>query len=68
MAGHTLLKILAGFSWLIILSNQFFYISIPVIGIGLLAITTLEVAVAFLQAYVFIVLTCIYIKDAITLH
>ena len=62
MAGHTMLKVFGGF----------------VISLGLLggwlplgfsvALTGLEVLVAFLQAYVFAILTCIYLNDALNLH
>ena len=34
----------------------------------LIALTGLEIVIAFLQAYVFAILTCLYINDAIHLH
>ena len=34
----------------------------------IVAFTGLEILVAFLQAYVFAILTCIYLNDAIHLH
>jgi len=62
MAGHTMLKVFGGF----------------VISLGLLggwlplgfsvALTGLEILVAFLQAYVFAILTCIYLNDALNLN
>jgi len=62
MAGHTMLKVFGGF----------------VISLGLLggwlplgfsvALTGLEILIAFLQAYVFAILTCIYLNDALNLH
>jgi len=62
MAGHTMLKVFGGF----------------VVSLGLLggwlplgfsvALTGLEILVAFLQAYVFAILTCIYLNDALHLH
>ena len=62
MAGHTMLKVFAGF----------------VVGLGaiggwaplafMVAFTGLEVLVAFLQAYVFAILTCIYLNDALHMH
>ena len=65
MAGHTMLKVFAGF----IISLGGYYV-IP--GIAPLAITVVligfEFAVAFLQAYIFTVLTCIYLNDAIHMH
>ena len=61
MAGHTMLKVFAGFIF-----------SLGVFGIAPLfvdvALTAFEVLVAFLQAYVFTVLTCLYLNDAINLH
>lgn len=65
MAGHIMLKTFAGF--IIALGN--FYV-LP--GLAPLALTValsgLEFAIAFLQAYVFTVLTCIYLQDCIHLH
>jgi F-type H+-transporting ATPase subunit a len=62
MAGHAMLKVFAGF----------------VIGLGLLGgwaplvflvgFTGLELVVAFLQAFIFTVLTCIYLNDAVNMH
>ena len=62
MAGHTMLKVFGGF----------------VVALGILggwaplafvvALTGLEIGIAFLQAYVFTVLTCLYLNDAVHLH
>lgn len=61
MAGHIMLKTFAGF-----------IIALGVFGVAPLALTVglsgLELAIAFLQAYVFTVLSCIYLQDAIHLH
>jgi F-type H+-transporting ATPase subunit a len=61
MAGHIMLKTFAGF-----------IIALGVFGVAPLALTValtgLEFAIAFLQAYVFAVLSCIYLQDAIHLH
>lgn len=61
MAGHTMLKVFAGFT-----------IALGVFGIAPLVVNTLltafEILVAILQAYVFTILTCIYLHDAIHLH
>ncbi|MGB0748927.1 MAG: F0F1 ATP synthase subunit A [Magnetospiraceae bacterium] len=60
-AGHTMMKVFAGFV-------------VPLGVFGLLPLTVdvvltgFELLVAFLQAYVFAVLTCIYLNDAIHLH
>ena len=62
MAGHTLLAILANFTFLI--SKKNFVISLlPFIII--VAIVGLEAMIAGLQAYVFTVLVCIYLNDSI---
>jgi F-type H+-transporting ATPase subunit a len=61
LAGHTMLAIFAGFA-----------ASIGLLGIFPLGITVLlialELLVAALQAYVFAILTCLYLSDAINLH
>ena len=61
-AGHTMLKVFGGF-----------VISLGLLGGWLplgfsIALTGLEILVAFLQAYVFAILTCIYLNDALNLH
>jgi F-type H+-transporting ATPase subunit a len=61
LAGHTMLAVFAGF----VVSLGLFGVA-PFIFIILLY--GLETLVAFLQAYVFAVLTCIYISDSIHLH
>ncbi|RLN53946.1 hypothetical protein BBP00_00009134 [Phytophthora kernoviae] len=68
MAGHTLLKVIAGFAWSMLNVNSFIFIAhfIPLILIVLLV--GLEISVAIIQAYVFTILTCMYIGDAINLH
>ncbi|MFK7751500.1 MAG: F0F1 ATP synthase subunit A [Sedimentitalea sp.] len=60
MAGHAVIKVFAAFA------------AIPLIApLGILAITAiyaLEVLVSFIQAYVFAILTCVYLKDALHPH
>jgi F-type H+-transporting ATPase subunit a len=66
-AGHSLLAIIANFAWAMATNGLYAILSIiPIVVI--VAIYGLELAVAFLQAYVFAVLLCIYLKDAIELH
>jgi len=68
MAGHTLLKVIIGFSWAMLLLENFisvFHI-VPLLVIVLLF--GLELGVALIQAYVFTILTCIYLNDSINLH
>lgn len=68
MSGHTLLKILSNFGWLM-LSNFGFWVLAAFIPIGIVfAVTGLEIAIAFLQAYVFTILICIYLNDSLNLH
>ena len=68
MSGHTLLKILAGFSWTILSASNFLLIFSIIPTIIILIVTFLEVAIACLQAYVFVILLCIYINDVLHLH
>lgn len=68
MSGHTLLKILAGFSWSILNSGDFLLIFSFLPTLVIIAVSFLEVAIAFLQAYVFVILLCIYINDILHLH
>ena len=61
LAGHTMLAIFGGFAASIGILGIF-----P-LGINILLVA-LEVLVAALQAYVFAILTCLYLSDAINLH
>ena len=66
LAGHITLKVLAGFITMMIGSLGIVGWLGAVLPLGMVvAITALEVLVAFLQAYVFAILTCIYLNDAI---
>jgi ATP synthase subunit 6 len=68
MAGHTLLKILASFAWkMLTIGGIFLIIQLFPLAI-IIAITGLELAIAFLQAYVWTTLTCLYLSDALNLH
>jgi len=69
MAGHTMLKVFAGFTVLMIggLGSIGFLAGIVPVAINI-ALTGFEFLVAFLQAYVFSILTCLYIRDALELH
>lgn len=72
MAGHTLLKILIGFTFLLIFEvPQYGWLSIilgSVVFLLVYIITFLEVAIAILQAYVFTVLMCLYVRDLHVAH
>ena len=65
-AGHTLLHIITSFS--IIFINNSIYLPIILILILLLAIYTLELGISLIQAYVFTILTAIYLADHQNLH
>jgi F-type H+-transporting ATPase subunit a len=60
-AGHTMMKVFAGFIFVL-----------GAIGVAplamVVALTGLELIIAFLQAYVFTILTCVYLNDALHLH
>ena len=67
-AGHTLLKILSGLlSQLFTSGILMFFITLIPFAI-FVALCGLEIAVSVIQAYVFCILTCSYLKDAIDLH
>jgi len=68
MSGHCLLKILAGFAWTMLSAGGILTILHLLPLIVIFAIVGLELCIAFLQAYVFTVLLCIYLNDAISLH
>lgn len=68
MAGHTLLKVIAGFSWSMMLSNNLFFFAHFLPLFILIIVMGLEFAVAIIQGYVFTILICIYLNDAINLH
>jgi F-type H+-transporting ATPase subunit a len=68
MAGHTLLAILSGFLWSGLTSGVLLAL-VTLVPLALfLALIGLELAVSVIQAYVFSILTAIYLKDAIDLH
>jgi F-type H+-transporting ATPase subunit a len=59
--GHVLLKVIAGFVGGL---GAFFFIPLA----GLVAVTALEVMIAVIQAYVFTILACVYLNDALHMH
>jgi ATP synthase subunit 6 len=68
MSGHCLLKILAGFAWAMFASAGILSLAHLLPLLVIFAIIGLELAIAFLQAYVFVILLCIYLNDTISLH
>jgi F-type H+-transporting ATPase subunit a len=59
-AGHAVMKVFAGFAAIAAIA--------PFAILGMVAIYALEVLVAAIQAYVFAILTCVYLKDALHPH
>jgi len=57
MAGHAVIKVFAGFAAIAIVS--------PISVLAITAMYGLEILVSFIQAYVFTILTCVYLKDAL---
>ena len=68
LSGHMLLNILSGFTYNIMNTGfvYFFFALIPLAFI--IAFSGLELGIAFIQAQVFVVLSCSYIKDGLDLH
>ena len=63
MAGHSLLKVIVGFSWSMLLLENFISFGLFIPMLILVILFGLELGVALIQTYVFIILTCIYIQD-----
>jgi ATP synthase subunit 6 len=68
MAGHSLLKVIVGFSWNMLLVENLKAIVFIVPLLILVLLMGLELGVALIQAYVFITLTSIYLNDSEALH
>jgi F-type H+-transporting ATPase subunit a len=68
MAGHTLVKILSGFAWTMMSAGGVLFVAGFIPFLIVFALTFLEIGVGMLQAYVFSILTCIYLNDVIHLH
>nr|YP_010560323.1 ATP synthase subunit 6 [Aspergillus alliaceus]UYW35411.1 ATP synthase subunit 6 [Aspergillus alliaceus] len=68
LSGHMLLSILSGFTYNIMTSGiLFFFLGLVPLAF-IIAFSGLELAIAFIQAQVFVVLACSYIKDGLDLH
>ena len=64
-AGHTMLKVFAGF---VPVLGKYFILP-GLVPLALVAgLTGLELIIAFLQAYVFTILSCVYLHDALHMH
>ena len=68
LSGHMLLNILSGFAYNIMTSGFiFFFVGLVPLAF-IIAFSGLELGIAFIQAQVFVVLSCSYIKDGLDLH
>ncbi len=65
LAGHITLKVFGGFVVLLLGSGTAAALLAPLPLIGIILLTAFELLVAVLQAYVFAILTCVYLNDAI---
>ncbi len=68
LSGHMLLSILSGFTYNIMTSGIIFFVLGLIPLAFIIAFSGLELAIAFIQAQVFVVLSCSYIKDGLDLH
>ena len=68
MAGHILLKVIGGFGWTMMTAGGIFFISHFIPLSIIVVLFGLELGVGVIQTYVFVLLTCIYLNDAINLH
>ena len=57
MAGHAVIEVFASFAASALIA--------PIALVGIVAMFGMDVLVAFIQAYVFTILTCVYLKDAL---
>jgi F-type H+-transporting ATPase subunit a len=68
LSGHMLLNILAGFTYKIMTSGLIFLFLGLIPLAFIIAFSGLELCIAFIQAQVFVVLACSYLKDGLDLH
>ena len=68
MAGHTLLKVIVGFSWIMVFMGDGMILANTIPVVVLFILTLLEIGVALIQAYIFTILSCIYIRDIFEGH
>jgi ATP synthase subunit 6 len=68
MAGHTLLKVICSFAWIMIAKGGYFFGLHFFPLVILVFLMGLELGVALIQAYVFTILLCIYLREASESH
>jgi F-type H+-transporting ATPase subunit a len=67
MAGHAVIKVFAAFAPLVLISG-IGYLVTPLAILAIVAMYALEILVCAIQAYVFAILTCVYLRDALHPH
>lgn len=65
MAGHAVMKVFAAFAAVLLINPIVGAVVTPLSFLAITAVYGLEVLVAVVQAYVFTILTCVYLKDAL---
>ncbi|NHF71875.1 F0F1 ATP synthase subunit A [Paracoccus xiamenensis] len=65
MAGHAVMKVFAAFGAMLLISPVIGIVVTPLSILGIVGVYALEIMVAIIQAYVFTILTCVYLKDAL---
>jgi len=68
MAGHTLLKVIAGFAYKLMSASGILFLIHYIPLLILIPLFGLELGVALIQSFVFSILLCIYLNDSINLH
>jgi F-type H+-transporting ATPase subunit a len=68
LAGHTMLKVLAGFIPMGLMAGGAGYLAAVGSAAGVMGVIALEFLVAALQAYIFAILTCIYLSEVVHDH
>ena len=68
MAGHILLKVIAGFAYTLMGNTGILFLLHYVPLLILIPLFGLELGVAIIQSFVFAILVCIYLNDSINLH
>jgi ATP synthase subunit 6 len=68
MAGHTLLKVIAGFGYTLMGASGVMFLLHYIPLLVLIPLFVLELSVALIQSFVFMILICIYLYDSIHLH
>ncbi|MGF1447359.1 MAG: F0F1 ATP synthase subunit A [Pikeienuella sp.] len=66
LAGHAVMKVFAGLFSMMVAGGIGALAFLPLVG--LVGMTALEFLVSFIQAYVFMILTCVYLNDALHMH